>query len=190
VAAGARPVQQCLHGRSASRPSTNARRAVGAPPGRTGVRPGPAAPPGALGDSPGRPSLNPHRYMGVDVSFEFLGDGLAYGFPEKERPPEVEALQLEALKALRYRLLHVPARVVRHARQGHPAAAALLAMGPCPGERVRPAAHPPAALLIRSKRTNRTATRDPWSPASERLCQVLGGRGRVRRPLHISRHLV
>jgi hypothetical protein len=38
--------------------------------------------------------------MGVDVSFEFLGDGLAYGFPEKERPPEVEALQLEALKAL------------------------------------------------------------------------------------------
>jgi pimeloyl-ACP methyl ester carboxylesterase len=32
--------------------------------------------------------------------------------------------------------------------------------------------------------------RDPWSPASGRLCQVLGGRGRVRRPLHISRHVV
>jgi hypothetical protein len=31
---------------------------------------------------------------------------------------------------------------------------------------------------------------DLWSLASERLCQVLGGRGRVRRPLHISRHVV
>lgn len=49
---------------------------------------------------PGRPPLNPHRYMGVDVSFEFLGDGLAFSFLEEERPPEVEALQLEALKAL------------------------------------------------------------------------------------------
>jgi hypothetical protein len=32
--------------------------------------------------------------------------------------------------------------------------------------------------------------RDPRSPASERWCQVLGGRGSIRRPLHISRHVV
>ena len=49
---------------------------------------------------PGRPPLNPHRYAGVDVSFEFLGDGLAESFLVEELPPEVEVLQLEALKAL------------------------------------------------------------------------------------------
>jgi hypothetical protein len=49
---------------------------------------------------PGQPPLNPHRYMGVDVSFEFLGDGLARSFLEEEQRPEIEALQLEALKAL------------------------------------------------------------------------------------------
>jgi len=32
--------------------------------------------------------------------------------------------------------------------------------------------------------------RVPRSLTSERLCQVLGGRGSVRRPLHISRHVV
>lgn len=49
---------------------------------------------------PGRPPLNPHRHMGVDVSFEFLGDGLARSFLEEEQAPEVQVLQLEALKAL------------------------------------------------------------------------------------------
>lgn len=49
---------------------------------------------------PGQPPLNAHRYMGVDVSFEFLGDGLARSFLEEEQRPEIEALQLEALKAL------------------------------------------------------------------------------------------
>jgi Transposase DDE domain group 1 len=71
------------------------------------------------------------------------------------------ALALAEPKALRYRLLHVAARGGSPRPPHDPTAAALLAMGPCPGACVRPAAHPPAALLIRSKRPTATTTTDP-----------------------------
>ena len=52
-------------------------------------------------------------------------------------------------KTLRYRLLHVAARIVRHARRVDPAPATLLAMGGRARQGVRPAAGPAAALLSR-----------------------------------------
>jgi hypothetical protein len=52
-------------------------------------------------------------------------------------------------KTLRYRLLHVAARVVRHARRPpqHPAPATQLALGGPARQGVHPAASPAAALL-------------------------------------------
>jgi hypothetical protein len=67
-------------------------------------------------------------------------------------------LKVAEPKMLRYRLWHVAARVVRHARRGHRASAAYLVVGAGAGHRVRSAAGPAAAPLTRLLEAKRLST--------------------------------